>query len=379
MTRPRLLILSFSPLLSDARVLKQIRLFTPLYDVVTCGYGEAPEGVVEHWRIPDELVSGRYDGKPLRLRAYRWAYWHHPVVAHLRRTLPVGTMDAILADDIDTGGLALHLRPRHGVHADLHEYAPRMNEHLPAWNRWVRPFMSWMVRRYVRRCASVTAVAPHIAEEYQRRFRLRHVGVVVNAAPYHDLAPTPVGEPLRLVHSGAARSGRRIEDMIEAVAGVPGLVMDLYLTQNSGPYYAGLLEQAERAENVRILPPVPYAQLIDTLHDYDVGVFSLPPTTFNYEWALPNKVYDFVQARLALVISPSPEMARLVREHELGVVADGFAPADLRRALASLDPSEVARAKRASDAAALPLSAERSMDGWREAIADLLGPGSPRP
>lgn len=370
MTRPRLLILSFSPLLADARVLKQIRLFTPLYDVTTCGYGDAPEGVAEHVRIPDELKP-KYDGRPLRLRAYRWAYWHHPVVAHLRRTLPPGTFDAVLADDVDTVGLALALRPRRGVHVDLHEYAPRMNEHLPAWNRWVRPFMEWMVRRYVRRAASVTAVAPHIAREYERRFGLRDVGVVVNATPFHDLRPTEVGEPLRLVHSGAARPARRIEDMIEAVVGQEGLLFDLYLTQNTGPYHARLRELAEAGGNVRVLDPVPYEQLIDTLHGYDVGVFSLPPVSFNYRWALPNKLFDFVQARLAVVVSPSPEMERLVRTHDLGVVTDDFTARSLARAVNALTAEQVRGYREAAHRAARELSAETQVTGWERAVDAL--------
>ena len=46
-----------------------------------------------------------------------------------------------------------------------------------------------------------------------------------------------------------------------------------------------------------------------TLNAHDVGVYVLPPVSFNHLWALPNKVFDFVQGRLALVVGPSPEMA----------------------------------------------------------------------
>lgn len=373
MVRPSLLILSFSPLRSDARVLKQINLFTSRYDVTTCGYGEAPDGVVGHVRIPDDRVA-KYDGKPLRLRAYRWAYWHHPVVAWAREVLPVGTFDAVLADDIDTAGLALHLAPRRGVHVDLHEYAPRMNEHLPAWDRWVRPFMEWMVRRHVRRAASVTTVGGRLAEEYQRQFGLRDVGVVLNATPYHDLSPTPVGAPIRLVHSGVARPARRIEETIAAVeAAGDRITLDLFLTQNTGPYFESLKEHALRAGNVTLHDPVSYARLVATLNDYDVGVFSLPPTNFNYEWALPNKLFDFVQARLALAISPSPEMAEVVRAHGVGVVADSFGPDSLGQLLESLDPEAVLQMKHASHAAARGLAAENQMDGWTRPLAALLG------
>ena len=118
--RPRLLILSFSPISSDARVLKQVRLFAADYAVTTCGHGPAPEGVVEHIAIPDELAVWRYD----RLQIA------NPAIAAARRLLAGREFDAVLADDVDAVGLALSL-PSRGVHADLHEYSPRQKEDGP--------------------------------------------------------------------------------------------------------------------------------------------------------------------------------------------------------------------------------------------------------
>lgn len=373
MPRPSLLILSFSPIAADARVLKQVRLFADRYDVTTCGHGPAPEGVVRHIRVPDEVHAWRWDGKPLRLKAYRWAYWHNPGVAWARENLPRGTFDAILADDLETVGLALRLRPRRGVHADLHEYAPRQNDQYPRWDFWVRPFMEWMVRTYVRRAASVTTVGAHIAREYETQFGLGHVGVVPNAAPFAPgLEPTDVDEPLRLVHSGAARPERGLENHIDAVAGLPGVTLDLLLTQNTTDYFRSLQERAAATGNVQVLDPVPYAQLIETLNSYDVGLYSLPPVNFNTTWAVPNKIYDFIQARLALVIGPSPEMAQVVSERGLGLIAEDFSAEALRRAVQALTPESVAAMKRASHEHARELSADEQMGPWVTAIEALL-------
>lgn len=40
----------------------------------------------------------------------------------------------------------------------------------------------------------------------------------------------------------------------------------------------------------------------------------IPPATFNHIWCLPNKFFDFLQARLGIVTGPSPERARIVDE-----------------------------------------------------------------
>lgn len=372
--RPRLLILSFSPIASDARVLKQVRLFTPDYDVTTCGYGPAPDGVVEHLRIADDAKSWRLHPRWLLLRQFRRVYEANAAVRAARALLAGHEFDVVLADDADTVPLARSIAPGDRVHVDLHEYAPRQKEELPRWRRFVAPYVRWEVRR-ARGAASVTTVGQGLADEYRRRFGLQ-TEVVTNAAPYAELAPTPVDPdgPLRLVHSGAGLRSRNLHLMIDAVrlAQRPA-TLDLYLTANDPALIGELREQAARVPGVRVCDPVPYAELIATLNAYDVGVFVLPPVNFNYRWALPNKLFDFVQARLAIVIGPSPEMARVVERHDLGVVAPDFTARGLAAALDGLTPDDVARFKSASDAAARELSAERQVEAWKRAVDTIAG------
>src|SRR5699024_986500 len=144
--RHSVLILSFSPISGDARVLKQVRLLTPTYDVTTCGYGPAPEGVSDHLRIPDELVSWRLDRPSVIFRRFRRAQREQEVVAWVRRTVQPGRYDVVLANDAESVPIALDLRPRGGVHADLHEYAPRQKEGNRRWRTFVAPYARWLVR-----------------------------------------------------------------------------------------------------------------------------------------------------------------------------------------------------------------------------------------
>lgn len=372
--RPSLLIMSFSPLRSDARVLRQVRLFSERYAVTTLGYGSAPDGVVEHLRLPDDVVSWHKDRRLLVARRYEAAYRSAPVVVAAARLLDgrARTFDVVLADDIDTVPLALGLAPPAGVHADLHEYHPRQNEENPRWRLFVAPYYRWLVRTYGTRADSVTTVGEGIAREYRIRFGIR-AGVVVNAPHYVELSPSPVYElrPLRLVHSGNAQR-HRLDVILEAMDLVTRpMTLDLYLMANDTAYLEELKTRYERSDRVRIHPPVAPHELPETLNKHDVGVYVLPPVSFNHLWALPNKVFDFVQGRLALVVGPSPEMAALVRRHGLGVVTDDFSAEALARALDELEPQDVRRYKDASAAAAHELSAEQQVRGWERAVDTL--------
>lgn len=369
MPRPSLLIISFSRVVDDARVLKQVKLFAEDYEVTSCCYGPAPAGVAHHVQIPDELVYWAYPRPLVALRQFRAAYWRNPVVSHLAKQLPRGTYDVVLADDVDTVPLALSLEPRGGVHADLHEFAPRMKEDLTRWRLFVAPLMRWLCREHVTRCVSVTTVGDGIAAEYAKDFGLAPK-VVTNAAPYAELSPTPTTEPIRLVHSGAARGDRHLDLMVDALALVDRpMTLDFYLTPNDPAYLERLRARVADLPQVTIHPPVPYAELSGVLNAYDVGVYILPPVNFNNAWALPNKFFDFVQARLAVVLGPSPEMAALVRRHGFGVISDDFTAESFARALESLTPGAVDGYKAAANAVAHELSSDAQVQVWADAVA----------
>lgn len=373
MTRPRLLILSFSTIAADARVLKQVRHFAEHYDVTTCGHGPIPDGRVHHVRLDEAYRHRRWGRADLLLRRFNKIYWEQPAVRHAREMLShEDRFDAILANDIDTVALAHALRPRGGVHADIHEYAPRQNDEILQWRLLVAPYVRWMCRRHLPLATSMTTVGQGIADEYRRVYGV-DAGVVTNATPFANAVPGEVSTPIRLVHSGVARANRRLEILIDAVTATSAdVTLDLFLVVNEPSYLESLRDRAGGSPRIVFQDPVPYGELIATLNRYDVGVHVIPPTNFNNRWALPNKFFDYVQARLGLVIGPSPEMRRLLDEHGLGTATDDFTAASLRDVLDRLDASQVAEWKGRSHGAARALSAENLVETWDSAIAALL-------
>ncbi|MDQ0645036.1 glycosyltransferase family 1 protein [Microbacterium murale] len=374
--RKRILIISFSTIASDARVLKQITRLGQDYEIDTLGYGPAPRGVAKHFAIEDRHAIWRYPRLAVMVRAFRWAYWHNPAIMAAQELVRGGAWDLILANDVDAVGLALSIDSMHGVHADLHEYAPRQKEDMLRWRFFVAPFVRWLCRGFVARADSVSTVGQGIADEYAARFGIV-AQVVTNAAPYADLEPTAVEEPLRLVHSGAALRDRNIVALVDAVEQTSSDVsLALYLTPNDPGFLGEIRARAAASARVTLHDPVPYEDLSVTLNGYDVGLHLLPPTNFNNRWALPNKFFDYVQARLGVVIGPSPEMARTLEAHAFGAVADGFSTEDLTRVLDGLSIADVSEWKAAADAAASELSSQEQVEIWAASVSQLMrGPG----
>lgn len=370
---PSLLILSFSPIRSDPRVLKQVELFKGKYRVTTCGYGEAPEGVDHHFELPRDAKGWPSDKLGLALRRYERVYNGLGAVMAARSVLPRGEFDVILANDLNTVPLAIELQPRLGVHADLHEFAPREKESDPKWRLVVAPFMRWLCRRYLPLTASVTTVSQGIADAYTQDYGVP-ANVVTNAAPYADGEVRGVGPTVRLVHSGAAQRYRQLGRLIEAMADAPDwLTLDMIVMPNEPDYLDELKELAAAVPAVRFRDPVPYNELVSTMGEYDVSIVFFPPSTFNLKHTLPNKFFEAVQARVGLITGPSPAMVPLMKEYGLGAVTSDFSAGSLRDTLISLTADKIMEWKKAADAAARPLSAESQVLAWQKAVDDIVG------
>lgn len=365
--------MSFSHIANDARVLKQVRRLVERWDVVTCGYGPSPHEQVTHLQIPDEAGYRVWRRSDLILRRFRTIYWEQPAVRSAQDLLrDAGDFDVVIANDIDTLGVALQVGPTGRVHGDIHEYAPLQNEEILVWRVFIAPYVRWMCHQFLAKAGSLTTVGAGISALYRRHYGV-DAGVVTNATPYADLRPRPVGATIRLVHSGASIRNRRLENLIDAVLSTTTEVsLDFYLMGNDPAYVDELKRRAGDSERVRFCDPLPYAQLIGRLNDYDIGVHVIPPTNTNNALALPNKFFDYVQARLAVLIGPSAEMRDILTQHKFGLVAAGFDSRSIARALDGLDAETVLEWKAAADKAAPALSAEVQIDIWEAALRELV-------
>lgn len=358
MSTPRILCISFSHFLADSRVLRQLEVLKTFGDVTTIGYGEAPPGVAEHLEIEADLPSlpQTVPGvAKLALRRYRSVEFDAPAVRRAIDLLGDRRFDLVVANEARALPLAHRVAAGAPVWGDMHEWAPQERTHVLSWRLLVAPFMTWVCRTYLPISHAVTTINDSIAELYRRDFGV-DVEIVRNAIAEQPLVPSPM-QPgrIRLVHSGGAVPGRSIETLIDAVKRLDDrFTLDLYLVKARGSdaYWQSLVDRAAATDRVRVLPPVAPTELPSTLNAYDVGVFVLPPRTMNHRLMLPNKFFDFVQARLALVFSTALETDRLITEYDLGRISPGFGVDELVATLEGLTADDVARYKQRADAAA---------------------------
>lgn len=376
--RPRILCISLSPIHSDARVLRQIELLAEFGHVTTVGFGTAPDKAAEHFAVPDGLPTLPQTAAgviKLALRRHRSTEIDAPAIRWVKEHLHGRRFDLVVANEARVLGLAHLLASGAPVWADMHEWAPEERTHILSWRLLVAPFMTHLCSRYLPEATLVTTVSQSIAKLYDAAFGTR-AALMRNAGPFRNLAPSPTQpDRIRLVHSGAAIHGRRLELMLETMALLDRrFSLDLYLMPggDGGAYLKRLQEKAAADSRIVFHEPVAPEELPGTLNGYDVGVFWIPPTHTNARLTLPNKFFDYVQARLAVAVGPSPEMQLLVERYDLGRIATSFSAAACAESLRALSPETLASAKEASDRAAHDLNFEHDARRIRKILGELL-------
>ncbi|MCB1562202.1 MAG: glycosyltransferase [Alphaproteobacteria bacterium] len=267
--------------------------------------------------------------------------------------------DLIFVENLYLLPLAFQIRKRGKIICDAREYYPEETGNDWKWNLFEKPYRNHLCARYMAACDSVLTVSEGLQNLYREHFGIECT--LMRSAPlYREATPTPTpAKHIRMVHHGRAVPDRQLETMIEAAGTLgPRYSLDFYLT---GPqdYIETLKKLAAPFPHIGFPPPVPLDEIHTMLTGYDLGLCLLEPSNVNLRYCLPNKFFECIQARLAVLSGPSPDMATLIQHYGCGFVSEGFQTADLMTLLQSLTQSQIDGAKNAADIAARELCFEQ--------------------
>ncbi len=378
--KKKILIISFSKINSDPRVLKQIRSFLDIdeYALYTMGFGPLDLPVKNHFEIkykkPNiyDKIRMAIQLKLLRFQSY---YFSIHYVQQADSILRKEKFDLIIANDVNTLPVIVKNSSGTKIILDAHEYSPNEFENSFIWRLFLKPYMDYLCRSFLKYVDCMVTVCDSIAEEYKKNYNVVP-NVITNSAPYHpELKPNPVDKnKIKIIHHGGAIRARKIENMIKMIPYLDErFELYLMLVPTEPNYLKHLKQLAKNIKRVFFIEPVDYHNICQTINKFDIGLYLLEPVNFNHKYSLPNKFFEFIQARLCIAIGPSPEMANIVKKYNLGVVSDTFKPKDLAMKINKLTAEEIFQYKQNSDKVAYELSDEVDKEKWRKIVESVLG------
>ncbi len=390
--RKRICIIAFKPVRSTVHVLRQIDYLARHYDLTVIGHGD-PDPVWPSltWHsVPEQdLMSkitkllwfgcGRFI--PSLYGAWFWHATRHELA--YRYALSSGA-NAFHANDWQSLPIAVEAARLTGARVvfHMHEYAEEERTNSVLWRLLVSPAIRYLVRKYtssqdVPIDASITVCEP-IAERYRSELGLRPIVVFNAPRPPDDPLPvqTPDSRHIRLVHHGYAKRGRGLHALIEALAQTDRrYVLDFMLVNDDAGYIAELQRLGKRLApgRVRFRDPVPPEDIVRSIREYDMGFCVIEPSSYNNLVMLPNKLFEYLQAGLAVCVGPSPAMAQLVQQYGVGVTTLTFDPKDVAKSLNDLAWQQLGEMKQAARRAAAVLNADVEMAKVVAVYHQLLG------
>lgn len=274
----------------------------------------------------------------------------------------LGRFDVVHANDLDTLPAGWLLARRHGSRLvyDAHELYSQYEAEPP---RAARAVTGALERALARRAQAVVTVNEPIAEELEARLGLKHPPLVVLNAPESQAIEASVdGEgPLRAIYQGAFGPGRPLADLLDALVAAPGVHLTVRAVRVAPDTVRREIEQRGLDGRVVVADPLPPGRLLDGLRDAEVGVIFDRPQSRNSELSLPNKLFEYLMAGLAVVVPDLPALASLVEHEGVGITFARGRPEALGAALEALAADRdrlAALRQRAGAAARTRLNAE---------------------
>jgi glycogen(starch) synthase len=218
---------------------------------------------------------------------------------------------------------------------DAHELYAEEEASMPAT---YRAFVAVLERLLAGRADAVVTVSEPLARELAERLSLRRCPLVVLNAPAREDADTPLQRegPLRAIYQGAMAPGRPLEDLWSAIAAADGVELTVRVSGTDPDRLRREVALRGLDRRVQVAEPVPPDRLVAALAGQEVGVIFNRPRSRHYQLALPNRLFEYMMAGLAVVCPQLPALAEIVEGEGLGVTYTPGSPEALGRTLAAL-------------------------------------------
>ncbi len=377
--KKKILILCKTNLERDPRVIKQIEALHKEYSLTCVGRNISKHTGVEHDLDLFELDSrGSKTNRiteitKLVTKQYKSLYWNKNN-KRVYKTLKENTYDIIICNETESLPIADRLAKNKStpIYCDLHEYY--MDDRMTgSFSKAQQEYEEWIFTNHLSHVKHFTTVSPQIIELYKEKFNI-DCTLLDNACKYYDLFPRPTSETkIRIISHGAAIPARRLELMIDAVSLLDKKYsLDLYLMDNNPTYKKHLCQLIENNNQISILDGIPFNEIQQTINLYDIGLYLLFPTHLNNTYALPNKLFEFIQGRVAIVIGPTPAMADLVKEYNIGVVSEDFTAVSLATAIKNSSIEDINRYKQNTNTAAHKRNSEANITEIKRIVHSII-------
>lgn len=237
--------------------------------------------------------------------------------------------DILLANDLDT------LLPNFLVSKifntklvyDSHELFTEMPELKQ--RPFVRKIWQTIEENIVPKVNNCYTVSNSIANYYNYKYNTNFLVIrnfPVNYSVNKNESPKNINT---IIYQGSLNIGRGLELMFETI---PLIKNTKFLIIGSGEIENELKNKVKYlnlSSSVKFIPRTSPNELKKITPTADLGISIEEDLGLSYRYALPNKLFDYIQAEIPVLVSNLPEMSAIVKKYNIGEVAESRNPQNL--------------------------------------------------
>lgn len=204
----------------------------------------------------------------------------------------------------------------------------------------VQKFWKKIERKCIPKVDQMYTVTESIASIYRKEYQ-REVFVVRNISDRQSVSLSksrsdlglPEHQKIVIMQGAGINIDRGAEEMIEAIQLVENAVLAIVGDGDVVPLLKAEVNAKGWNEKVLFFGKRPYDELLQFTMLADIGVSLDKDTNTNYRFALGNKIFDYINSGTPLLVSNLPEIAKIVRDYDLGIIVPSHQPEEIAQAI----------------------------------------------
>ena len=223
----------------------------------------------------------------------------------------------------------------------------------------------------------IITVNQSIANLYNEEYGL-DLTVVRNIPPTFDVKTSssrenwglPENEIVFILQGSGINVDRGAEESVMALAQTESAHLVILGGGDVVPTLNEIVSRLKLQNRVHFFPRMPYEKMMECSRLADVGLTLDKDTNVNYRFSLPNKLFDYLQAGIAVLASGVVEVKKIVLDYNVGLIIPSHDPSDIALQMNEFihDQDKLNRFKLNAKAAALELHWDREKTSLTQMI-----------
>ncbi len=255
--------------------------------------------------------------------------------------------DLFISNDLDTllaNYLVSRIRKTPLLY-DSHEYfteVPELTNRRRTKKIWER-----IELRILPHVKYAFTVSDSIAKTYKEKY-----GTPFSVVRNVSYSRTPILDPAfhdrysaryKVIYQGALNMGRGLELMIQSMNYLSDTMLIIVGDGDIRIELQKMVQDMKLFDKVVFPGKLPPGALHKITSNCDLGISMEEDLGLNYRMALPNKIFDYIQARIPVICSDLPEMKALITKYQIGEVIVSRESRDLASQIQSILKNEQRR------------------------------------